>query len=47
MLGGIDEAIAILKLCAGHELDGIWIPGFDELTSTPCVRATGSRRARR
>jgi nicotinate phosphoribosyltransferase len=32
VLGGIDEAIAILKLCAGHELNGIWIPGFDELT---------------
>lgn len=39
-LGGIDEAIAILKLCSGHhsprriagERYGIWIPGWDKLT---------------
>jgi nicotinate phosphoribosyltransferase len=31
LLGGIDEAIAILKLCAGHEHDGEWISGWDEL----------------
>jgi nicotinate phosphoribosyltransferase len=32
VLGGIDEAIAILRLCAGHEdpAEG-WIPGWDEL----------------
>ena len=32
VLGGIDEAIAILKLCSGHEqATGEWIPGWDEL----------------
>jgi nicotinate phosphoribosyltransferase len=32
VLGGIDEAIAILKLCAGREGDdGAWIPGWNEL----------------
>jgi nicotinate phosphoribosyltransferase len=33
VLGGIDEAIAILKLCSGHEApDGSWVAGWDELT---------------
>ena len=31
VLGGIDEAIAILKTCAGHEQDGTWVLGWDEL----------------
>jgi len=32
VLGGIDEAIAILKLCAGHEdPGGTWVLGWDEL----------------
>ena len=32
VLGGIDEAIAVLKLCSGREGDdGSWIPGWDEL----------------
>jgi len=32
ILGGIDEAIAILKLCSGHEdSSGAWIPGWDQL----------------
>ena len=32
ILGGIDEAIAVLKLCAGRcGADGEWIPGWDEL----------------
>jgi nicotinate phosphoribosyltransferase len=32
VLGGIDEAIAILKLCAGREApDGTWITGWHEL----------------
>jgi len=31
VLGGIDEAIAVLKLCAGRERDGEWVPGWDEL----------------
>ncbi len=32
VLGGIDEAIAVLKLCAGHEQDGKWVPGWEALT---------------
>jgi nicotinate phosphoribosyltransferase len=31
VLGGIDEAIAILKTCAGHHEDGEWISGWDQL----------------
>ena len=31
LLGGIDEAIAVLKLGSGHEEDGTWVPGWDEL----------------
>jgi nicotinate phosphoribosyltransferase len=32
LLGGIDEAIAILKLCSGHEApDGSWILGWEDL----------------
>jgi nicotinate phosphoribosyltransferase len=32
LLGGIDETIAILKLCSGHQgSDGEWIPGWDQL----------------
>jgi nicotinate phosphoribosyltransferase len=31
VLGGIDEAIAVLKLCSGRERDGEWIPGWDEI----------------
>ncbi|ADB54266.1 nicotinate phosphoribosyltransferase [Conexibacter woesei] len=32
LLGGIDEAIAVLKLCSGRRAaDGAWIPGWDEL----------------
>jgi len=32
ILGGIDEAIAILKLCAGRcSADGVWNPCWDEL----------------
>jgi nicotinate phosphoribosyltransferase len=32
LLGGIDEAIAVMKECAGrYDTDGRWIPGFDEL----------------
>jgi nicotinate phosphoribosyltransferase len=31
VLGGIDEAIAILKTCSGHEEDGTWISGWDRL----------------
>jgi nicotinate phosphoribosyltransferase len=31
VLGGIDEAIAILKMSAGHEGDGGWVNGWDRL----------------
>jgi nicotinate phosphoribosyltransferase len=31
ILGGIDEAIAILKQCAGRHVDGGWEDGWDEL----------------
>ena len=33
VLGGIDEAIAVLKLCSGRRADdGRWLAGWDELT---------------
>jgi nicotinate phosphoribosyltransferase len=32
VLGGIDEAIAVLKLCSGRRVNGEWQPGWDELT---------------
>jgi nicotinate phosphoribosyltransferase len=33
VLGGIDEAIAILKTCSGHrDQNGGWVPGWDELS---------------
>ena len=31
ILGGIDEAIAVLKTSAGHYQDGEWVPGWDRL----------------
>jgi nicotinate phosphoribosyltransferase len=31
ILGGIDEAIAILKLCSGHAENGEWVSGWDQL----------------
>jgi nicotinate phosphoribosyltransferase len=32
LLGGIDEAIAVLKLCSGRRgPDGEWVPGWEEL----------------
>jgi nicotinate phosphoribosyltransferase len=31
LLGGVDEAIAVLKTCAGHQEAGDWIPGWDQL----------------
>ncbi len=31
LLGGIDEAVAILKLCSGREVPGGWEPGWEEL----------------
>jgi len=41
VLGGIDEAIAILKTCAGHEQDGHWVLGWDELEV--CALREGDR----
>lgn len=33
VLGGIDEAIAVLRECAGHRgPDGAWVDGWDQLT---------------
>jgi nicotinate phosphoribosyltransferase len=31
VLGGIDEAIAILKTCSGHTVNGGWVGGWDSL----------------
>ncbi|HYI37824.1 MAG TPA: hypothetical protein VEX39_14525 [Thermoleophilaceae bacterium] len=32
LLGGVDEAIALLKQCAGHRsVSGAWVPGFGQL----------------
>jgi nicotinate phosphoribosyltransferase len=31
LLGGIDEALAVLKTCSGHESGGEWLPGWDQL----------------
>ncbi|CAN5575319.1 hypothetical protein BH20ACT19_BH20ACT19_02780 [soil metagenome] len=31
VLGGVDEAIAVLKECAGRRVDGEWRPAWDEL----------------
>jgi nicotinate phosphoribosyltransferase len=31
VLGGIDEAIAILKLCSGREENGAWVSGWDDI----------------
>jgi nicotinate phosphoribosyltransferase len=31
VLGGIDEALAVLKLCAGREQDGTWVSGWNDL----------------
>ena len=31
VLGGVDEAIAVLKLCSGRHVDGDWVDGWEEL----------------
>jgi nicotinate phosphoribosyltransferase len=31
VLGGIDEAIAVLKLCSGRDQDGAWVAGWNDL----------------
>ena len=28
VLGGVDEALAILQLCAGHRADGTWVSAW-------------------
>jgi nicotinate phosphoribosyltransferase len=43
LLGGIDEALAVLKLCAGHDADGTWIAGWDQLEV--CALREGDRIA--
>src|SRR5947209_9668081 len=45
VLGGIDEAIAVLKLCSGREQEDSWIPGWDELEV--CALREGDRIAPR
>ena len=45
VLGGIDEAIAILKTCTGHQEDGHWVLGWDELEV--CALREGDRIAPR
>lgn len=32
VLGGVDEALAILRLCSGRKQGGKWVPGWDRLT---------------
>jgi nicotinate phosphoribosyltransferase len=43
LLGGIDEALAVLKLCAGRDEDGVWVPGWDQLEV--CALREGDRIA--
>ena len=43
VLGGIDEAIAILKTCSGREQDGSGRPRGTSSRCGRCARATGSR----
>jgi nicotinate phosphoribosyltransferase len=45
VLGGIDEAIAILKTCSGRDQDGSWVLGWDELEV--CALREGDRIAPR
>ncbi len=47
LLGGIDEAIAILRRCAGSYPTGSGTPAGTSSMSTPCTRPTRSRRGRR
>ena len=48
LLGGIDEAIAILKTCSGTTRQaGAGYPGGTGSRCTRCTRETGSRRRRR
>ena len=48
VLGGIDEAIAILKTCSGHAGNGEWVLRLGSARGPrAAARATGSRRGRR
>ena len=48
LLGGIDEAIAVLKVTAGRRAaDGTWESGWDRSSSGHSMRATASRQTRR
>ncbi len=39
VLGGIDEAIAVLKTCAGtYDADGEWVSGWDRLDRAGAAR---------
>ena len=31
VLGGVDEAIAVLRECSGRATDGDWVPGWDDV----------------
>jgi nicotinate phosphoribosyltransferase len=41
LLGGIDEAIAILRRCAGQYRDGQWVGGWDDLEVHALYEADG------
>jgi nicotinate phosphoribosyltransferase len=45
LLGGIDEAIAVLRLCSGREQDGEWVDGWEQLEV--CALHEGDRIAPR
>ena len=47
ILGGVDEAIAVLKQCAGRHVDGAWHDGSASSRSARCTRATRSSPTRR
>ena len=47
VLGGVDEAIAILKLCSGAAWARAVGPGWDRLEVRPCTTGTRSSRGRR
>ena len=47
ILGGVDEAVAVLRQCAGRRRpDGSWRTAGTRSTSMRCTRATRSRRGR-
>jgi hypothetical protein len=46
VLGGIDEAIAVLKHGVGHYEGDLWVNGSSRSTSARSTRATRSRPGR-